>query len=96
MNDSADHSKPGSSAIERANLWSKATFSWVDPLIQKGEANEPFEDRGALFLVRRTDDVIYLSQQFSHTYENLARKHKVCAWHALIANTFSKSRKLIA
>jgi hypothetical protein len=77
LGSSTDHSEQGASAIERASLWSKTTFSWVGPLIQKGADNEAFEDRDALFLVRQTDDVIYLSQQFSHTYENLAKKYKV-------------------
>ena len=72
--------KPMESAIEKAGFFSKATFTWVSPLIEKGVAGETFSDRDAAFLVRRTDDVFHLSERFHANYQRLSEKYQVCCW----------------
>jgi hypothetical protein len=67
----------GQSAIERASLYSKATFSWVGPLIDRGVEGEALGDTDACFLVRSTDDVFHLSAQFDATYRALEGKYQV-------------------
>ena len=73
---------PGHSAIERASLLSKAAFSWVGPLIDRGVAGESIEDRDACFLVRREDDVFHLSARFDETYRQLELQHQVWLRHS--------------
>jgi hypothetical protein len=58
----------GSSALERAGVWSRISFSWVTPLIQRGWLDLKFEQDGARFLMPARDDAPELSEQFEQSY----------------------------
>ena len=62
---------PGTSAIERAGLWSRISFNWVGPLIHKGWHNLKFEQDEARFLMPAHDDAPQLSQRFEQTMSQL-------------------------
>jgi hypothetical protein len=57
-----------SSALERAGIWSRISFSWVTPLIQRGWLDLRFEEDGARFLMPARDDAPQLSEQFEQSY----------------------------
>lgn len=58
----------GASALERAGLWSRISFSWVGPLIKEGWIDLKFEQDGARFLMPAQDDAPQLSEQFEQSY----------------------------
>lgn len=58
----------GESALERASIWARISFSWVGPLIKKGWVDLNFEQEGARFLMPAYDDAPQLSEQFEQSY----------------------------
>jgi hypothetical protein len=58
----------GESALERASIWARISFSWVGPLIKKGWLDLKFEQEGARFLMPACDDAPQLSEQFEQSY----------------------------
>lgn len=61
----------GTSALEKAGIMSRISFSWVGPLIEKGWVQLEFPADGARFLVPAHDDAIQLSQQFEWSYAHV-------------------------
>lgn len=59
---------PGTSAYERAGIFSRISFAWVGPLIKKGWLQLKFEENEARFLVPARDDAPQLSTQFEQSY----------------------------
>lgn len=59
---------PGTSALERAGLWSRISFAWVGPLIDQGWQQLHFQENEARFLMPACDDAAALSAQFEKTY----------------------------